>query len=255
MYDLSGIGNLNSEPHALWDQWCFAGDSGFHGSFPAHGSDYHHGLAEIEGFIPDFIHDPHSSACTSSFLAQDSLAHPQASDSTNHGGSSSIAEYSLYPSPMQSEAKKRKLSHNKGASAEPSSRRGSTKKHQSARASAEEIHVNIQEYETLNEPTSSPSEISTQARKLRERNSRAANKVRSKKREVEKNLETAEKDMEQMNRELTAHAKELTHQVHSLKMQLLQHVGCDCVLIQEYIASEANRYIQDISGEAAASSK
>jgi cell division protein FtsB len=81
-------------------------------------------------------------------------------------------------------------------------------------------------------------------KKLRAKNNRAAGKVRVKKREEERNLEITEKDMEQTNRELTAHANELASQVHSLKMQLLQHVGCDCVLIQEYIASQAQRYVK-----------
>jgi hypothetical protein len=61
--------------------------------------------------------------------------------------------------------------------------------------------------------------------------------------------------MEKTNRELTAQVKGLTDEIHNLKMQLLQHVGCDCVLIQEYITGEANRYIQDISGESGNSAR
>ncbi|KAF5587111.1 uncharacterized protein FSUBG_11910 [Fusarium subglutinans] len=85
-------------------------------------------------------------------------------------------------------------------------------------------------------------------KKVRERNKRAATKVRIKQREQEKNLESAEKKLQEANHRLTECVKELTHQVHDLKMQLLQHGTCDCVLIQEYIGNEANRYVQEISG-------
>ncbi|KAF5632018.1 hypothetical protein F52700_6535 [Fusarium sp. NRRL 52700] len=85
-------------------------------------------------------------------------------------------------------------------------------------------------------------------KKVRERNRRAATKVRLKQREQEKNLESAEKKLQEANHRLTECAKELTHQVHDLKMQLLQHGTCDCVLIQEYIGNEANRYVQETSG-------
>ncbi|RBA09643.1 hypothetical protein FPRO05_14342 [Fusarium proliferatum] len=55
--------------------------------------------------------------------------------------------------------------------------------------------------------------------------------------------------MEQINRELSTCATDLTLQVYNLKMKLLQHTDCDCALIQEYIASEAHRYIQDLGDE------
>ncbi|KAF5543239.1 hypothetical protein FNAPI_9745 [Fusarium napiforme] len=85
-------------------------------------------------------------------------------------------------------------------------------------------------------------------KKVRERNKRAATKVRIKQREQEKSLESAEKDLQEKNHRLTECVKELTHQVHDLKMQLLQHGTCDCTLIQEYIGNEANRYVQETSG-------
>ncbi|KAG5745664.1 hypothetical protein H9Q70_011634 [Fusarium xylarioides] len=85
-------------------------------------------------------------------------------------------------------------------------------------------------------------------KKVRERNKRAATKVRIKQREQEKNLESAEKSLQETNHRLMECVKELTHQVHDLKMQLLQHGTCDCTLIQEYIGNEANRYVQETSG-------
>jgi septin family protein len=85
-------------------------------------------------------------------------------------------------------------------------------------------------------------------KKVRERNKRAATKVRLKQRETEKSLASAEKELQEKNHSLTECVKELTHQVHDLKMQLLQHGTCDCTLIQEYIGNEANRYVQETSG-------
>lgn len=85
-------------------------------------------------------------------------------------------------------------------------------------------------------------------KKVRERNKRAATKVRLKQRETEKNLASAEKGLQQANQRLADCVKELNNQVHGLKMQLLQHGTCDCALIQEYIGNEANRYVQETSG-------
>jgi glutathione synthase/RimK-type ligase-like ATP-grasp enzyme len=55
--------------------------------------------------------------------------------------------------------------------------------------------------------------------------------------------------MEQTNRKLSSSVSDLTQQVYELKMKLLQHTDCDCYLIQEYIANEANRYIRDFGGD------
>jgi hypothetical protein len=35
-------------------------------------------------------------------------------------------------------------------------------------------------------------------------------------------------------------------QVYDLKMKLLQHTDCDCALIKDYIATEAQRYVKDL---------
>jgi hypothetical protein len=197
-------------------------------------------------YMPDLSHGPSPTL----FFDHNALGYqpPPISDPTQHGPSSNITESQIHHSPIQYEAKRQKVRHGKRISVTPPSRRNSTKKHQTQRVSVREINMNTQEHEEPSE--SPPSEIDTQAKiKKRESNRRAAIKVRSKKKVLEENLETIEKDMEKTNRELTTQVKGLTDEIHNLKMQLLQHVGCDCVLIQEYIHGEANRYIQDISGE------
>lgn len=80
-----------------------------------------------------------------------------------------------------------------------------------------------------------------------ERNRIASNKFRVKKREDAKKLRSNEEDMEQVNRKLSSCVSDLTLQVYELKMRLLQHTDCDCHLIQNYIASEAHRYIHDLA--------
>ncbi|WKT41488.1 hypothetical protein QSH57_006294 [Fusarium oxysporum f. sp. vasinfectum] len=102
------------------------------------------------------------------------------------------------------------------------------------------------------QPTSTPSPEPEEAldeysRKVQERNRIASNKFRIKKREDAKKLRADEQDMERANRDLSSCVSDLTMQVYDLKMRLLQHTDCECQLIQEYIASEANRYIQDLS--------
>ncbi|KAF4435932.1 Transcription factor atf21 [Fusarium acutatum] len=83
-------------------------------------------------------------------------------------------------------------------------------------------------------------------RQVQERNRIASNKFRIKKREDAKKLRADEEDVERANRDLSGCVSDLTLQVYQLKMRLLQHTDCDCRLIQEYIANEANRYIQDL---------
>ncbi|KAF4998996.1 hypothetical protein FGRMN_2795 [Fusarium graminum] len=80
------------------------------------------------------------------------------------------------------------------------------------------------------------------------RNGRAPSDVSIKKRDKERKLESTEKEIEKAHRDLSACAEDLTQQVHKLKMDLLQHVDCDCVLIQKYIASEARRYVSEYQG-------
>ncbi|KAH7179091.1 uncharacterized protein B0J16DRAFT_386909 [Fusarium flagelliforme] len=252
MDSMCDFGNLNSEPAALWHRWSFASEPSYHGSYPHHQGDPHHGSVDMGQFMPDFSHGPSPTL----FFDHNALGYqpPPISDPTQHGPSANITESPIYHSPIQYEAKKQKVRHGKRTSVTPPSRRNSTKKHQTQRVSVGEINMNTQEHEEQSE--SPQSEIDTQAKiKKRESNRRAAIKVQSKKRVLEESLETTEKGMEKAHRELTAQVKGLTDEIHNLKMQLLQHVGCECVLIQEYIHGEANRYIQDISGESGNSTR
>ncbi|KAJ4122929.1 hypothetical protein NW768_009919 [Fusarium equiseti] len=86
----------------------------------------------------------------------------------------------------------------------------------------------------------------THNKKIQERNRIASNKFRVKKREDAIKLRADEEDMERANRDLTNCVSELTLQVYELKMKLLQHTDCDCTLIQDYIGTEAQRYIKDL---------
>ncbi|KAG8666867.1 hypothetical protein FPOAC2_12002 [Fusarium poae] len=250
-FDPSTIEGMNSEPPPTWDQWYFPGESIFNNPFPVDGNHCHYGLDEIEGFIPEFIHEPLSSVRTSSFMTQESLEHQPSSDTTNPDGSSNIEVTAFFPSPPQFETDKQY----KEGSASSSYRRSFTETNQVEQSAEKQAHASTQQSETNKNGAFSPSGSDEQMKKLREKNSRAANKVRVRKRQVERNLETTEQNMEQTNRELTSRAKELGQQVHHLKMQLLQHVGCGCFLIQEYIASEAHRYIQDMSSESSQTTK
>ncbi|KAJ4135251.1 hypothetical protein NW768_004873 [Fusarium equiseti] len=238
--------NLNSEPPAAWNQWCFPGEPNFHASYPVHGSNSHHGSVDMGQYISSLIQDSHSNFFPAhNFMPQQPTP---SSDLTHQGPSSRLSESPIHHSPIQGELKKQEASHARNLSVSSSSRRNSTRKHQARRVSIRELNMNAQDCEEQLE--SLPSAFDTEAKKKkRESNRRAAIKVRSKKRVLEEDLETTEKYMEKTNRELTAQVKGLTDQIHTLKMQLLQHVTCDCVLIQEYITGEANRYIQDISGE------
>ncbi|EGU87217.1 hypothetical protein FOXB_02263 [Fusarium oxysporum f. sp. conglutinans Fo5176] len=76
-------------------------------------------------------------------------------------------------------------------------------------------------------------------RRTLERNRIAATKCRIRKRDEASALACHEKAMEDQNRHLTACADSLTHEIYHLKTQLLRHTGCKCVLIQNYIANEA----------------
>ncbi|KAI1028439.1 hypothetical protein LB503_002190 [Fusarium chuoi] len=95
-------------------------------------------------------------------------------------------------------------------------------------------------------PSTEPEEFDECSKKIQERNRIASNKFRVKKREDAKKLRADEQDMERANRDLSSCVSELTMQVYELKMKLLQHTDCECHLIQNYIANEAHRYIQDL---------
>ncbi|KAF4501805.1 hypothetical protein FAGAP_1949 [Fusarium agapanthi] len=168
--------------------------------------------------------------------------HPESSKKPNHSdityvsSSPEVTEH-YRPLPIQPEAKRRRVSSGI----------------ESIMSLPEDILTSSVQREAEAPPTTKRRETvdktdTSYIKKVRERNKRAATKVRTKQREQEKNLESAGEKLQEANRRLTGCVTELTHQVHDLKMQLLQHGTCDCVLIQEYIGNEANRYVQETSG-------
>ncbi|KAH7237902.1 hypothetical protein B0J15DRAFT_406180 [Fusarium solani] len=52
-----------------------------------------------------------------------------------------------------------------------------------------------------------------------------------------------------IHRDLSTCVADLTFEVYELKMQLLQHSGCNCTLIQNYLAHESQRYVQALVEE------
>ncbi|KAF5697610.1 hypothetical protein FMUND_15350 [Fusarium mundagurra] len=77
----------------------------------------------------------------------------------------------------------------------------------------------------------------------KERNRIASSKFRTKKREDTLRVQSEEQDLERTNHDLSNCVANLTREVQELKMKLLQHTDCDCSLIHEYLAAEAQRYV------------
>lgn len=116
------------------------------------------------------------------------------------------------------------------------------------KASAKQKQPEQEEYEQEDEDAElDPEEVyGTHNKTIQDRNRIASNKFRVKKREDMIKLRADEEDMERANRDLSNRVSDLTLQIYELKMRLLQHTDCDCSLIQEYIATEAQRYIEGL---------
>ncbi|KAH7471587.1 hypothetical protein FOMA001_g13053 [Fusarium oxysporum f. sp. matthiolae] len=80
-------------------------------------------------------------------------------------------------------------------------------------------------------------------RRVLERNRIAANKCRLRKRDEALALASREENMEGQHRYLMTCFDSLTVEVYHLKTQLLRHTECNCVLIQNYIANEAQKCV------------
>ncbi|KAF9775431.1 hypothetical protein IL306_006464 [Fusarium sp. DS 682] len=81
----------------------------------------------------------------------------------------------------------------------------------------------------------------------KERNRIASSKFRAKKREHMLRVQSEVQELEQTNHDLSNCVANLTREVQELKMKLLQHTDCDCSLIHDYLAAEAQRYICGLS--------
>ncbi|KAH7187026.1 hypothetical protein DER44DRAFT_904444 [Fusarium oxysporum] len=80
-------------------------------------------------------------------------------------------------------------------------------------------------------------------RRVLERNRIAANTCRLRKRDEALAIASREETMEDQNRYLMTCFDSLTVEVYHLKTQLLRHTECNCVLIQNYIANEAQKCV------------
>jgi hypothetical protein len=81
----------------------------------------------------------------------------------------------------------------------------------------------------------------------KERNRIASGKFRAKKREHMLRVQSEVQELEQTNQDLSNCVTNLTREVQELKMKLLQHTDCDCSLIHDYLAAEAQRYACGLS--------
>jgi hypothetical protein len=249
MYEPSAIDNFGTMSHPAWEQ-CWAADQpNVPGPSEATSGNAQQDY-EIEDFVLNYGYTPAPTNLTGSIFSQEYPTPPRTTEFTSPEKSPSNSDGRRRSSSTQSDNQKRKPNHTERAPAE-SSRRDSTKKAKAKAKAAAEVQENTKKRGSINEAAainlSSPHfENNICTRKVQERNRRASNKFRVRKQEVERKLRSAEKDMEQINRDLSTCATDLTLQVHNLKMRLLQHTDCDCALIQEYIANEAHRYIQDL---------
>jgi hypothetical protein len=60
-------------------------------------------------------------------------------------------------------------------------------------------------------------------------------------------VQSEEQELERTHHDLSICVATLTREVQELKMKLLQHADCDCSLIHDYLAAEAQRYICGLS--------
>ncbi|CAM1509441.1 Fc.00g031800.m01.CDS01 [Cosmosporella sp. VM-42] len=88
-------------------------------------------------------------------------------------------------------------------------------------------------------------------RRVLERNRIAATKCRLRKRDEASTLASREQAIEDQNRYLSTCFDSLNAEIYHLKMQLLRHTDCNCVLIQKYISNEARK---SVDGQLACSS-
>ncbi|KAJ0127642.1 hypothetical protein HZ326_29253 [Fusarium oxysporum f. sp. albedinis] len=251
MCEPSAIDNFGTMSHPAWEQ-CWAADQpNFPGPSEAVGGNAQHEY-DVEDFILNYGYAPASTNLTGSIFSQQYPTPPRTCELTSPERSPSNSDGRRRSSSTQSDHQKRKPNHAERAPAKSSGRDSTKKTKAKAKAkAAAEVHENTKKRGSINDaaatnPSSLHFKNNAYTRKVQERNRIASNKFRIRKQEDERKLKSAEKDMEQINRDLSTCATDLTLQVYDLKMKLLQHTDCDCALIQEYIANEAHRYIQDL---------
>ncbi|KAL6411048.1 hypothetical protein AUP68_07485 [Ilyonectria robusta] len=95
-------------------------------------------------------------------------------------------------------------------------------------------------------PGLSPNHNDEHFQRIQLQNRIASNKFRIKKMEGALSLQAEVQRLEGENKVLTSNRAKLVQDGHYFKILLLQHAKCKCVLIQNYIAVEAQRYIGGI---------
>ncbi|KIL94328.1 hypothetical protein FAVG1_02891 [Fusarium avenaceum] len=261
--DPSGLEFYGALPQANWTQWLSPQDSVFLTPasmgvpmIPPHEQQYH-----SYGFSPDTTTQWDSTSTSMHSYPQQT---PSAG-SPNLAVSTGDLDSRRGSTSKPPEKPKRKQNATPSTKAK-STRRASAKKTTKPEASSEKPKPKTKskpkprsrKAKPIVEPTKEPSpdeeeegeeeeeEPRYPSKRIQERNRVASNKFRVKKREDAQRLRVDEEDIERTNRNLSVTVSDLTMQVYELKMKLLQHTDCECHLIQNYIANEAHRYIQDL---------
>ncbi|KAG4257586.1 hypothetical protein BFJ72_g14507 [Fusarium proliferatum] len=246
--DPSGMNTYKALPQSHWGQWWSPEDASFAESTNITAPNV---LAQEPRY--NYAYDPETSTQWDS-PATSTHSYPvlsPATDPTSLEIPVGDTESRRSSSSTESDKQKRKRSTTKPTASMPT-RCTSTK------AIEQVTHKKPKGRRSKAKPVSQPTEESSPqsddeldeySRNIQERNRVASNKFRVKKREHAKKLRADEENMEQTNRKLLSSVSDLTQQVYELKMKLLQHTDCDCRLIQEYIANEANQYIHDLCGD------
>ncbi|KAJ9416786.1 hypothetical protein QL093DRAFT_2398724 [Fusarium oxysporum] len=108
---------------------------------------------------------------------------------------------------------------------------------------------------TGSDSSSSSSSQSTQqssdrVKKVQEQNRIRASKSRIQQREEVSSLTSRTHELARIRRELSTCVAELSLEVCELKMQILQQSGCNCPLMQNYLAHTSRQYVEEMMVEA-----
>ncbi|KAI8417363.1 hypothetical protein FOFC_03676 [Fusarium oxysporum] len=241
-------GDLSNLP--LWNQWRAACKTAFPSppQVPPAAIPYAQDELQLQDFVPD---------CAINYTAvqYDSIPaqyYPSPISQSFRGGSPvspCSPEDRCSSTASHRELRKRKRNTTEWPAAKSSGRRSSkmeTKSKSEETGKTSKTHRKSQKTESALITPSPEEETDGYTCRVKERNRVASSKLRAKRRENAKKLQSEAEDMERINRHLSSCVADLTLEVYNLKMRLLQHTDCDCSLIQKYIANEAHRYISDL---------
>lgn len=80
-----------------------------------------------------------------------------------------------------------------------------------------------------------------------ERNREAATRYRQRRQEKAAYFTSCQERLDERRKELTSTVEALQAEICRLKGRLLQHTDCDCVMIHDYIANEAKKFVKTVS--------